>query len=122
MPMTVAHPLANHVGKKIPLALVEPSAALTAIMPEGRTANPAVLMARKRTISLVAVPLRLFNLLSSVIALMPNGVAALASPIIFAAILRIIALIAGLAVGIEGKSSFIAGLTMRLHFWCQEAF
>jgi hypothetical protein len=64
-PTIVADPLANHVGKKMPAASSEPSAARTPIMPLGNTASPAVLMARNSAIALVAVPGRLFSLSSS---------------------------------------------------------
>ena len=65
MPTTVADPLANHVGKKMPAASSDPSEARTPIIPLGSTASPAVLMARNSAIALVAVPGRLFSLSSS---------------------------------------------------------
>ena len=70
-------------------------------------------MARNSAIALVAVPGRLFSLSSSWIALMPNGVAALPRPIMLAAMLRIIALIAGLSSGTSGKSRRMTGRTAR---------
>ena len=91
----VALPLANQVGKKIAAAFSDPSAARIPITPDGRTASPAVLIARKSTIAFVAVPFRPLSLSSSSIARMPKGVAALASPIMLLPMLRIIALIAG---------------------------
>ena len=44
---------------------------------------------------------------------MPNGVAALPSPIMLAAMFRIIALIAGLSAGTSGKSRRMTGRTSR---------
>ena len=61
----------------------------------------------------VATPRRLLCLSSSSIALMPKGVAALASPIMLAAMLRSMALMAGLSGGSPGKSRRMTGLTSR---------
>ena len=112
-PTIVAEPLANHVGKKMPAASADPSEARTPIIPLGSTASPAVLIARKSAIALVAVPGRLFSLSSSWIALMPNGVAALPRPSMLAEMLRIIAPMAGLSAGTPGKSRRMSGRTSR---------
>ena len=71
------------------------SRAVAPITPDGRIASPAVLIARNRTMALLAVPFRPFSLSSSSMALIPNGVAALASPSMLLEMLRIMALIAG---------------------------
>ena len=63
--------------------------------------------------ALVAVPVRLLYLLSSSMALMPNGVAALPRPIMLAEMFKIIALIAGLPLGTEGKRRRMTGLIAR---------
>ena len=109
----MAEALANQVGKKIPLASADPRAARIPMMPDGKMARPAVLMARNSTIALVAVPIRLLYLFSSSIALIPNGVAALPRPRMLAEMFRTIALMAGLPVGTVGKSSRMTGLTAR---------
>ena len=95
MPTRVAVPLANHVGKKMPAASVEPSETRRPRTPLGSTASPAVLMARKSTMALLAVPFRPFSLSSCSMARMPNGVAALPKPSMLLEILRIMALMAG---------------------------
>ena len=109
MPTKVAVPLAIHVGKRMPAASLEPRDARSPITPVGSMARPAVLMARKRTIALLAVPFSLFRVSSCSIARIPNGVAALPSPSMFADMLRIIALMAGWSGGIPGKRRFITG-------------
>ena len=109
----VAQPLANHVGKKMPTASSDPTDARIDTTPDGRMARADVLMARNRTIALVAVPRSPFSLSSSSIALMPKGVAALASPSMLAAMLRIIALIAGLWTGTPGKRRRMTGPSAR---------
>ena len=111
MATSVAHPLANQVGKKMPMASAEPTDARNATTPEGRIARAEVLIARKRTIALVAVPRDVFNLSSSSIALIPNGVAALPKPSILLERCRTIALIAGLSAGTSGNSLFMIGPT-----------
>ena len=112
-PTIVAHPLANQVGRKMPTASADPTEARSDTTPEGRIASADVFMARNNTIALVAVPVLEFSLSSSSMALIPNGVAALPNPSILAAILRIIALIAGLSAGTFGKSRCITGPRAR---------
>lgn len=110
---TVLHAVATIVVVKIDAGSFEPSDARIAIMPVGRTATPEVLIARNRTIALVAVPGCLLSFSSSCIALMPKGVAALVSPSTLAVMLRIIAPIAGWSGGTSGKRRTITGRTSR---------
>ena len=63
--------------------------------------------------ALLAVPFRPFSLSSSSMALIPNGVAALARPSMLLEMLRIMALIAGWSTGTDGNSTRIAGPTAR---------
>jgi len=81
--------------------------------PVGRSARPDVLIARNSAIASVAVPFLPFRRSSSPIALIPNGVAALARPSMLLEMFRIIALIAGWSVGTEGKSRRITGEIAR---------
>jgi hypothetical protein len=113
MPVIVAIPLANQVGTKIPVASSDPAAARSPMTPEGRTASPAVLMARNNTIAFVAVPFSPLSLSSSSIALMPKGVAALPRPSMLLAMFMIIALIAGCSGGTVGNRRRMTGATAR---------
>jgi hypothetical protein len=72
-----------------------PEAALIAIALAGIKVIPAVLIARKVTIELVAVPFSGFKVSNSSIAFKPKGVAALPKPSILAEIFMIIDPIAG---------------------------
>ena len=63
--------------------------------PVGSNAKPEVLIARKRIIALVAVPLLVFRRSSSIIAFRPKGVAAFPKPSRLEDIFKIIAPIAG---------------------------
>ena len=63
--------------------------------------------------ALDAVPLVAFRVSSCSMARMPNGVAALPSPIALAAMLRIIDPIAGWSAGTSGNSRTISGRTVR---------
>ena len=77
------------------LVAVEPSEARSAMTPSGASATLEVLMARKSAMALVATPGTGFKRLSSIMALMPKGVAALPSPSMLEAMFMIMALIAG---------------------------
>ena len=74
---------------------MEPAAARSAMTPVGRIVTLDVLIARNRTMALEAVPRVVFRVSSCCMARIPNGVAALPSPSALAAILRIIAPMAG---------------------------
>ena len=65
------------------------------MIPVGRRATPLVLIAKKRTIAVVAVPLSGFSASSSFIAFKPKGVAALPRPRALAARFITMAPIAG---------------------------
>jgi len=65
------------------------------MMPVGRSASPLVLMARKSTMALVAVPFSTLSFSSSVMALSPKGVAALPRPSALAAMFMTMAPMAG---------------------------
>ncbi len=111
--ITVFTALAAIVVTKIDAGVVAPSEARSAMTPEGSTATPLVLIARKSTIALVAVPFVLLSASSSCIALMPNGVAALPRPSTLAAMFMIIAPMAGWSAGTSGKSRTITGRIIR---------
>ena len=87
-----------------------PAAALSPIMPDGKIANPDVLIAKNKHMELVATPWVLFSLFISIMALRPNGVAALPKPSILEVIFMIIMLIAGCSAGTSGNSRTITGL------------
>src|SRR5258705_2158572 len=65
---SVAHAEANQVVTRIPAGSFEPVAARSATTLVGRIARPAVLIARKSTMALVAVPFTGFHRFSSCIA------------------------------------------------------
>ena len=94
-PTTVEMPVAIRVVGKMAAGSVEPFRARSPIIPVGSRARPLVLIARKSTIALVAVPSSRFKVASSFIALRPKGVAALPSPRALAAIFITIAPTAG---------------------------
>ena len=91
----------------------EPTEARSAMIPVGSSARFDVLMAKNSAMALVAVPGRGFSASSSIIALMPNGVAALPKPSMLEVILRIIMLMAGCSAGTSGKSQHITGRNPR---------
>src|SRR5690606_23487299 len=93
--VVVEQMVAKRVVGTIAAGSAEPAAARIAITPVGSSVTLEVLIARKRTMALVAVPFTGLSLSSSCIARMPNGVAAFPSPIAFAERLRIIAPLAG---------------------------
>ncbi len=97
----------------MPVGSAESSEARIAIELVGRIANPAVLIARNRTIALVAVPFVVFRRSSSSIALIPNGVAAFPSPRKLQDTFMIIALIAGWSSGTPGNSRRVTGAIAR---------
>ena len=105
--------VANSVVGMIPAGSAEPAAARSAITPVGSRVTLEVLIARNRTMALVAVPLAALSDSSSCMARMPNGVAALPRPSTLAAMLRIIAPIAGWSAGTSGNSRCISGRTSR---------
>src|SRR5262249_39749960 len=93
--VTAAEKVERKEGRTMPAGSFEPSAARTATAPRGRMATPAALMERNSAMELVATPGYRLSVFSSLIALSPNGVAALPSPSMLAARLRIIDPIAG---------------------------
>ncbi len=95
IPASVEKEVAISVGSQMPAALCDPTEARSAMTPSGARATFDVLMARNSAIALVATPGVGLRRLSSIIALMPKGVAALPSPSMLAAMFMIIALIAG---------------------------
>ena len=108
-PAIVEHIVDRIDGTMMPVMSTASIEARTAMTPRGSTATPEVLMARNSAIELVATPGRSLSLLSSIIALRPNGVAALVSPIMFAAMFMIIAAIAGWSDGTSGNSRLMIG-------------
>jgi hypothetical protein len=111
--VTAAEKVERKEGSTMPAGSFDPSAARTATAPSGRIATPAALMARKSAIELVATPGWRLSVFSSLIALRPNGVAALPSPSMFAARLRIIEPIAGWSSGTSGNSRRMSGRSAR---------
>jgi hypothetical protein len=95
IPTAVENEVATSVGSQMPAASFEPMDALRAITPRGARATLEVLMARKSAMALVATPRTGFRRSSSIIALMPKGVAALPSPNMLLAMFMIMALMAG---------------------------
>ena len=93
--MMVEKSVARRVVGRIPAGSLDPAAARMAMTPVGKRVTLEVLMARNRTIASVAVPLTGFNLSSSCMARIPNGVAALPRPRAFADIFRIMLPMAG---------------------------
>ena len=104
---TVAVKVENKVGAMMPKGSTEPAEARTPITPVGKMLRPEVLIAKNSTMAFVATPGRRLRRLSSCIALMPKGVAALVRPIMFAAMFMIIAPMAGWSGGTSGKSRTI---------------
>ena len=90
-----------------------PSPARMAMTPVGSTATPEVLMARNRTIALVATPGRRLSFSSSCMARTPKGVAAFPRPSTLAAMFMIIAPIAGWSGGTSGNRRTITGRMNR---------
>ena len=113
MPAAVDIDVASSVGSQIPAALLEPIEARRAITPSGASATLEVLIARNSAMASVATPGHGLSRLSSIIALMPNGVAALPSPSMLLAMFMIIALIAGCSGGTSGKRRTITGRSHR---------
>ncbi len=95
MAIAVEKIVARSEGIRMEAGSAAPAAARTPITPSGRIVTLDVLIARKRHIELVASPLWGFRRSSSIIALIPMGVAALPSPRALAAIFIIMADIAG---------------------------
>ena len=113
MPTKVEANVAISVGTNISKGRVLPAAARTPMTPSGSSATLEVLMARNRHMALVATPGNGLSRFNSVIALMPNGVAALPRPSMFAEMLRIMALMAGCSAGTSGNRRTITGRTRR---------
>ena len=82
-------------------------------MPVASKVTLDVLIARNRIIALLAVPGMGLSLLSSCIARMPKGVAALPKPSTLAEMFRIIAPMAGCSAGTSGNRRIISGRTVR---------
>ena len=93
--MPVEAVVASRVGIQIASGDVDPRLARTPITPSGNSETLVALIARKSTIASEALAGVRFRRCSSVIALRPNGVAALPSPSTFDARFMIIAPIAG---------------------------
>lgn len=113
MPDSVDKPVAIRVVGKMAAASAEPFSARSPMMPVGSRARPLVLMARKSTIALVAVPFSALSVSSSFMAFKPKGVAALPSPRALAAMFMTIAPIAGWLGGTSGKSRTSTGRIRR---------
>src|SRR5207302_1370335 len=117
-----AEKVAPRQGRMIPAGSVEWAAARSAITVVGTSCNAAVLMARKSTCALVAVPGVGFNFSSSSMALMPKGVAAFPRPSMLAAMFSSIAEMAGCPSGTPGKSGRKRGRTARASLSTRPAF
>ena len=113
IPTQVENDVASRVGNQMPAALSDPIDALSAITPRGARATFEVLMARNKTMALVAVPLWGLRLSSSCMALIPKGVAALPRPSILEAIFMIMALRAGWSAGTSGNNRTMRGRSQR---------
>ena len=113
IPTMVEQPVATKVVGKIAAGSMDSWSARSPMMPVGNKANPLVLMARNRTMALVAVPCCLLSLFNSAIALMPNGVAAFPNPRALAAKFITIAPMAGWSSGMSGKRRTRTGRIKR---------
>ena len=113
MPTNVEQAVAISVVGKIAAGSALPWWARRPIIPVGSSARPDVLIARNRTIALVAVPFSLLSSLSSFIALRPKGVAALPRPSALAEMFITIAPIAGWSSGTSGKRRMRIGRIRR---------
>jgi hypothetical protein len=91
----------------------EPAAASTPIIVAGMSCTPDVVIARNVTIGFVAVSWSLLSVCIDSIALMPSGVAALASPSMLAATASTMAPAAGCVGGISGNSHRSTGRSAR---------
>src|SRR5205823_5115264 len=114
--------VAPRQGRMIPAGSLECAEARSAITVVGTSCSEAVLMARNNTCALVAVPGAGFSFSSSSIALIPNGVAALPSPIMFAAMFSSMAEMAGCPSGMPGKRGRKMGRAARASFSTSPAF
>lgn len=112
-PHTVDKPVAIKVVGKIAAGSALPLSARRPMIPVGNSARPLVLMARKSTIALVAVPFSALRVFNSFIALSPKGVAAFPRPRALAAMFMTIAPIAGWSGGTSGKRRTSTGRISR---------
>ena len=110
---TVPTKVATSPGAMIAVGLTEPAAARTPIIVDGISCTPEVVMAMNVTIGLLAVSLSPFSSCSSSIALIPNGVAALFSPSMLAAIATTMAPEAGWPGGTSGNIQRSNGRSAR---------
>ena len=111
--IVVEQMVAKRVVGKMAAGSLEPAAARSAMMPVGRMVTLEVLIARNKTMALVAVPLCWFSVSSSCMARMPKGVAALPRPRTLADMFRIMAPMAGCSAGTSGKRRTMRGRTVR---------
>src|SRR5919109_4175011 len=113
-PTIIEHADAINVGTQIAAGEADSAAERTAIVPVGgMIVMQVLLITRKRIIGSLAMPGRGLSRFSSIIALIPNGVAALPSPSMLAARFITIAPIAGWSGGTSGNTRRRTGASMR---------
>jgi len=113
MPAAVEIAVAIRVVGKMAEGSAEPFSARSPMIPVGSRAMPLVLMARKSTMALLAVPLSALSSSSSFMAFRPKGVAALPRPRALAAMFMTMAPMAGWSGGTSGKSRTRTGRMRR---------
>ena len=107
---------------KISVGCAAPSCARYTNIEIGISVSPEVFSTRNMIMGFVAVSFFVFSSCSCSIAFRPNGVAALSSPSMFAAMFMKIEPVTGCPLGISGNSFVNIGLSMRANTFTTPPF